>query len=218
MVEGAKGVEETLKSDLKVAFLLLTKAFAQQLDADLSEVGEVEEVSEKELISAGTFSSNNAGLAVVQIPEVGFEMPQNGLIVALDRVQDPGNLGTIIRICDWYGVANLLCSKDTADLYNPKVINATMGSFSRIKMQYVDLEKVLKDSPLPKYGAVLNGKSIYKADLKKEAIIVMGNESKGLSEEIEALIDSPILIPRVGEAESLNVGVATAIVLDNFVR
>lgn len=218
LVEGAKGVEETLKSDLKVDHLLLTEDFANQLEFDRSAIDEIQIVSEKELVAAGTFSSNNAGLAVVRIPENRSEINSSGLIIALDRVQDPGNLGTIIRICDWYGITQIICSNDTADLYNPKVINATMGSFTRVNLQYVDLAKALKNALLPKYGALLGGQSIYDAELVGNAIIVMGNESQGISAEIEELIDHPIEIPRVGGAESLNVGVATAIVLDNFVR
>lgn len=218
LVEGAKGLEETLKSNLKIAHLLITKEFEANLNFDASKVEEIEIVKESDLIAVGTFSSNNAGAAVVHMPAVEEAVPNAGLIVALDSVRDPGNLGTIIRVCDWYGIQDILCSKDTADLYNPKVINSTMGSFTRVNLQYVDLEQILSDSKLPIYGALLEGENIYKEPLEGHAIVVMGNESKGISDPIKALVNRPISIPRKGGAESLNVAIATAVVLDNFVR
>jgi TrmH family RNA methyltransferase len=146
---------------------------------------------------------------------------ERGLIVALDDIRDPGNLGTILRMCDWFGVDQLVCSKETVDLYNPKVVQATMGSISRVKVSYVDLLQWLTQAKLPVYGAVMTGKNIYKEKFPKEAIIVLGNEANGISPEIEEVIMNRITIPRFGklqQTESLNVATAAAIVLSEFCR
>lgn len=153
---------------------------------------------------------------------------RDGLLLALDGVQDPGNLGTIIRTCDWFGVHDILCSRDTADCYNPKVVQATMGALARVHVHYVDLPEVLatyKEQGIPLYGTLLEGRNMYEAGAipnKQKGVIVMGNEGKGISEVIRSLISHPLLIPPypVGEAtsESLNVGIATAIVLAEFRR
>lgn len=219
MVEGAKGVEESLKSTLKVRYLLLTETFKNQLeDSNIPLLGEVEVVSEKELKSAGTFSSNNAGLAVLEMPDHNISYSTEGIILALDDVRDPGNLGTIIRIADWYGVTQIICSKETADFYNPKVINATMGSFTRVQVSYQDLNSFFAENTMPVYGALLSGQSIYQKELPMHAVVLMGNESKGISPQMERFVNHPIRIPGRGGAESLNVAIATAVVLDNFFR
>ena len=152
-----------------------------------------------------------------------------GLLVALDGVQDPGNLGTIIRTCDWFGIHHILCSRDTADCYNPKVVQATMGALARVHLHYVDdLAQVLSQhqhADTPIYGTLLNGKNMYATDAiptKEKGIIVMGNEGNGISKEVRALVTHPLLIPSypadVPTSESLNVSIATAIVLAEFRR
>ena len=219
MVEGAKGVEESLKSTFKVLHLLLTETFKNQLEeSNIQLQGEVEIVSEKELKSVGIFSSNNAGLAVLEMPEQNILNFSEGVILVLDNVRDPGNLGTIIRIADWYGVCQIICSKETADLYNPKVINTTMGSFTRVNISYQDLDTFFSKNKMPVYGALLSGESIYQKELLQNAVVLMGNESKGISPQMESYVDHPIRIPGRGGAESLNVAIATAVVLDNFFR
>ena len=147
----------------------------------------------------------------------------NGIVVALDGVQDPGNLGTIIRTCDWFGVHDIYCSKDTADCYNPKVVQATMGALARVKVHYVDLLDVIqecKEKDFPIYGTFLDGNSIYNAELTKYGVIVMGNEGNGVSAEVMALANKKLLIPSYPPerptSESLNVSVATAIVVSMF--
>lgn len=162
----------------------------------------------------------------VERGELRVDMPN--LLLALDGVQDPGNLGTIIRTCDWFGIHDILCSRDTADCYNPKVVQATMGALARVRVHYVDLPEILatyRDQGTPLYGTLLEGRNMYEAGAipnKKEGVIVMGNEGKGISKAIRTLITHPLLIPSypVGEAtsESLNVGIATAIVLAEFRR
>ena len=152
----------------------------------------------------------------------------NGIVVALDGVQDPGNLGTIIRTCDWFGVHDIYCSMDTADCYNPKVVQATMGALARVRVHYINLEEWLqtvKEKGLPVYGTLLEGGNMYEEGAitdKSKGVIIMGNEGNGISPEIRKLITHPIRIPSypadAETSESLNVGIATAIVLAEFRR
>jgi len=141
---------------------------------------------------------------------------KNHFTLVLDGIQDPGNLGTIIRIADWFGIYQIIASKDTAELYNPKVIQSTMGSFLRVKIWYRDLEPVLTKKEVPVYGALLNGTSMYTTTSPKEGILVIGNESKGIRETILPFINHAITIPRIGKAESLNAAVATGILLSQL--
>ena len=146
------------------------------------------------------------------------------LTPVLDGIQDPGNLGTIIRTCDWFGVKQIICSRDTADCYNPKVVQATMGSLTRVNLTYTDLPQWLAQQQCPIYGTLLNGKNIYQSKIENQEsrIIVMGNEGNGISQEVRKFITHPILIPSYPEnaetSESLNVAIATAIVLAEFRR
>ena len=150
------------------------------------------------------------------------------LILALDGIQDPGNLGTIIRTCDWFGIHDILCSHDTADCYNPKVVQATMGALARVRLHYVDLPQVLteiKTQGTPLYGTLLEGTNMYQSKAipdKQHGVIIMGNEGNGISQQIRKMVTHPLLIPSYpdGEAtsESLNVGIATAIILAEFRR
>ena len=220
IVEGAKGVVEVLQSGFKVEYLLVTADFKTSLSAALIErAREVIEVKETDLQSVGTFLSNNAAIAIVEmLPSKPFAMPVNEHVLALDDVRDPGNLGTIIRIADWYGIKHIVCSLESADFYNPKVINASMGSFTRVNVVYADLEKILSETQMPVYGALLEGENIYKSDLSRAGVILMGNESQGIDKALEPLITHSIHIPRRGGAESLNVAIATAVILDNFFR
>jgi len=159
-------------------------------------------------------------LAVFHIP-APKPIDSRGLIVALDDIRDPGNLGTIIRLCDWFGVTQLLCSKETVDLYNPKVIQATMGSVSRVQVNYVDLATFISETTLPVFGTFMDGKNIYKESLPSEGILIFGNEANGISPALEQKIKNRIAIPRFGnlqQTESLNVATATAIFLSEFRR
>ena len=143
------------------------------------------------------------------------------MILALDDINDPGNLGTIIRLCDWFGISQLVCSKKTVDCYNQKVVQASMGSLTRIQIDYVDLETYLQDAKSSSFIADMDGENVYKINLPKEGIIVMGNEANGVSESIRNLVKNKISIPRFGtsqQTESLNVATATAILLSEFRR
>ncbi len=159
----------------------------------------------------------NKLLAVVQKP-LSSTIQFTDTILALDSIQDPGNMGTILRTADWFGIKHIICSKDSVDIYNAKVVQATMGSLFRVNVHSVDLKAFLESTEVPIYGALLNGPPIYSENLNKESIIVMGNEGKGISDEILPLITHPIHIPKFGQSESLNVSIATGIILSEFAR
>ena len=219
IVEGTKGVIELLKSNFQTQTIVYTKKIDNELFTPFSLEGvELIETNQKELEQIGTFQTNNSVLAVATTKPNDPVDVGNELILALDDVRDPGNLGTIIRIADWYGIKKILCSSETADFYNPKVINATMGSFTRVEAFYTNLHEFLKKTDLPIYGALLEGENIYNQELSQKGILVMGNESHGIGREMKSLITHPLNIPRRGGAESLNVSIATAVILDNFFR
>ena len=215
LVQGKKNIQELLKSQFIIETLFLTETL-------LDEIGDVpidyELVSQKELDSISSMQTNSGGVAIVQYPREKKKFNLKEWALVLDRIQDPGNLGTIIRIADWYGLKKIICSNDSVDVFNPKVINATMGSFARVEVLYTDLEKYLTDCHIPIYGAFLRGNSVYDIKPASEGLIVLGNESQGISANISSLINQRIMIPRRGEAESLNVAVATGIICDNFFR
>jgi len=177
-------------------------------------------VSEEELKKVSFLQHPQQVLAVFPIPNADMERPLHPqLYLALDGVQDPGNLGTIIRIADWFGISTIFCSPDTADAWNPKVVQATMGSIARVHIIITDLAKLMQETTLPIYGTLLNGESIYQKTLTEEGIIVMGNEGNGISAPIRRLIQHRLLIPPFHKgAESLNVAIATAITCSEFRR
>lgn len=217
LVEGAKSVLETLKSDFEVLAAATTVNFLNDND-ELSQVNTIYEVNERELSALGTFKSNNTALLVVKMkPNVPFSI-KKGFTLALDDINDPGNLGAIIRIANWYGIQNIVASEDTVDLYNPKVIAASKGSFNRVNLYYTDLEKYLKTENKPTFGALMEGESIHNIQLPDTGIIVMGNEANGISSKIQEYIHHKVTIPKFGQAESLNVAMATAIICDNVMR
>ena len=167
-----------------------------------------------------SLKSPSSVLGVFRIP-LQQSFSHEGRILALDGVTDPGNLGTIIRLCDWFGIATLICSLDTVDCYNPKVVQATMGSLSQVNCVYMDLVSFLKNTDKPIYGTLLTGSSVYDLPLDSEGILILGSESHGLSEEVKTYINHAITIPRFGTeegAESLNVAIAAAIVLGQAFR
>ncbi|WP_439481703.1 TrmH family RNA methyltransferase [Cyclobacterium plantarum] len=219
-VEGAKNVTELLLSDFTITHLFFTEKYlSDQQDLIDRSKGEKIKSSPKELKSLGIFSSNEQALAVASIkPNTSLEIRPGELVLALDDIRDPGNLGTIIRIADWYGIKKILLSPETADVYNPKVLHASMGSFSRLAFEYVDLNSKLRDSSVPIYGAFLEGISIHDFEGVPEGILLMGNESHGIREDLKNLVTQKLTIPGFGAAESLNVAVATAVLCDNLRR
>ncbi|HEY6505469.1 MAG TPA: RNA methyltransferase [Chitinophagaceae bacterium] len=176
------------------------------------------EVTEAELEKLSQLKTPNQVLAIVKKFETGDKIIKKGkLSLVLDTIQDPGNLGTIIRIADWFGVPQIICSNDCADVYNPKVVQATMGSIARVKVFYTDLVGWLEQQKdIRIYATMLEGKDITKMDPLKEGLLVIGNESKGISNEIMELVNEKITIPRKGKAESLNAAVAAGIVLSKL--
>lgn len=219
-VEGEKAVLEVLASAWQVKALFATESFLQQHHSASQNAALVQSCSEDELIKVGTFASNDAALAVVNMPETGeFVAHNHGWVLVLDQINDPGNLGTIIRVADWYGIKHIVCSPDTADCYNPKVIAAAKGSFLRVQLHYQPLQPLLAHATLPVYGAYLGGDSVHQLQLTQAGgFIVLGNEANGISAELESVISRKITIPAFGEAESLNVGIAAAVICDNLLR
>jgi RNA methyltransferase, TrmH family len=219
-VEGEKSVLEVLNSDFSVELLFVTNSFEQKHAKVLQLYrGDLIQVTQNQLEQLGQYQSNDSALAVVKMRENNsFEPESEELILALDDVRDPGNLGTIIRVADWYGIKKLVFSPQTAEFYNPKVIQATMGSFTRVQFFYENLRSVIERWQLPVYGAFLDGENVHQMSKPKPGILVMGNEANGISAEIEKLITQKVTIPGYGNAESLNVAIATAILCDNFKR
>jgi TrmH family RNA methyltransferase len=213
--EGIKVVQELLNSNFELHHLYTTKSVFDGLPAD-----KVTAVSDDELKKISALTTPQHCLALFEMPN---EKPvaNTGLIMVLDEVRDPGNLGTIIRLCDWFGISHLVCSESCVDVYNPKVVQATMGSLTRVNVVYTDLQEYLGNTNLPVYGTFMDGATIYKETLKQDAVIVLGNEANGISAEVEALCTGRIAIPRFGnlqQTESLNVATAGAIVLSEFRR
>ncbi|TEW50263.1 RNA methyltransferase [Psychromonas algicola] len=222
LVQGEKNVAELFESDFEIVNLFATTDYINKQASLLSAkqlVGLTIDSTAEELQKAGTLKTNNSVIAIVkcktsEVPEI----THNELILVLDQVGDPGNLGTIIRVADWYGIKKIVCSTDCADLYNPKVIAATMGSFARVQVSHTDLTEYLASQNTPIYGAFLEGENIHKSKLSSSAFIVMGSESHGISEAVGKFVTHKITIPNFGQAESLNVAMATGIILDNFKR
>lgn len=213
VAEGLKTINELLDSTLKLYHVFSTKSF--NIDAKSETL-----ISDDELKKISFLTSPNQAMAIFEIPE-SQSVQNNNLIIALDAIRDPGNLGTIIRLCDWFGIQDLVCSTSTVDCYNPKVIQATMGSITRVNVSYVNLENFLNDSSMDVFGAFMVGDNVYSATLPNQGILVLGNEANGISTTIETCIDKKISIPRFGDlqtTESLNVATATAILLSEFKR
>jgi RNA methyltransferase, TrmH family len=208
IVEGQKSIEELAKSDFKVLELFITdKAKTLLINAE-----QISYCTEEELQKASSFKSNNYGIAVVASKEnLALDIEENEWVLALDDLNDPGNLGTIIRIADWYGIKKIICSENTVEFYNPKVISSTMGSFTRVSCFYTDLKTYLESTAVPVFGAYLNGSNIHNFDFPSSGILMIGSESHGISTKLEHLVTKKITIPAFGKAESLNAGVAAAI-------
>ncbi len=213
-VEGIKTVNELLNSSFKPHLILATALERNRLEYD-----DVLEVTEPDLKNISALHTPSGVLGVFEIPRQA-ETDFKGWVLALDSVQDPGNLGTIIRLCDWFGIPQLICSKGTVDCYNPKVLQATMGSITRVIIHYTDLQTVIETATLPVCGAFMDGEDMHHMDLPQEGILVMGNEANGISGTIEKLVSQKVGIPQFGEGhtESLNVATATAILLSEIRR
>ncbi|HWC55155.1 MAG TPA: RNA methyltransferase [Chitinophagaceae bacterium] len=215
IAEGPKLVKELLETAPDaIEEIFALKEWMDQ-NRELLTKNKVEEITEPELERISKLSTPNKVIAIIKKFDVGEKIvAKDKITLALDTIQDPGNLGTIIRTADWFGVEQIVCSHDCADVYNPKVVQATMGSIARVKVFYVDLEKWLsQQKDVRIYAAVLEGKDITTMKKINEGIILIGNESKGINDEILKLANVKITIPKKGKAESLNAAVAAGVLL-----
>ncbi|MEM7551159.1 MAG: RNA methyltransferase [Bacteroidota bacterium] len=217
-MEGAKNVLEVIQSDWKVRLLLATDDFVNENKSDLSGDFKVEQVKPKELEGIGSFQSNDSAIAVLEFRDHKIAIDEKEFILAYDEIKDPGNLGTIIRIADWYGLKQIICSENSVDMYNPKVINSSMGSFLRVNVIQANLKSFLEETKAPVYGFYLEGDNIHELTKLEPGILLFGNESKGIDGGYDNLIRRKLSIPKFGGAESLNVAVSTAVATDNLMR
>ncbi len=215
IAEGPKIVQELLNSDFIAKEVLATNEFTPNRAGV-----KVENITEKELSEISVLTTPNQVLGVFETvkPKLNLAVLKQELVLVLDDIRDPGNLGTIIRIADWFGIHHILCSQTCVDVFNPKVVQATMGSIARVHVCYSDLVPVLKELG-PVYAAVLDGKNIYSESLSSKGVILIGNESHGISEKLLKLVTEKIAIPNFsGQAESLNAAIASAVICSEFRR
>jgi TrmH family RNA methyltransferase len=227
LAEGNKMVEEALRSDYKIETLVSTTLFAAQHPEIQTKANEFIEADRESIQKASLLQNPQEALAIVwqpilTKPELNLSTE---LYLALDFIQDPGNLGTILRIADWFGINTVICSENTVDVYNPKVVQASMGAIFRIKTGYTDLESFLSEaskSQVPVYGTFMDGSNIYKEELTRNGIIVLGNEGNGISDSVSQLVTKKITIPtfsiNTNKSESLNVAIAASICCSEFRR
>lgn len=228
IIEGDKLLREFLASHYQLLNIYVLDSYYDECTNHLSKVSkkiDIEIIKAEEMQRISTFTNASECLAIVEIPstpnklELNADYLQNNLVIALDGVRDPGNLGTIIRIADWFGIQHIVCSEDTVELYNPKVVQSTMGSILRVDLHYVDLNTFLKEHNTQNiWGALLKGEDVYQIKEAKKGILLMGSESHGIQVDHLKYINKPITIPSFGgSAESLNVAVATAILCSEFI-
>lgn len=226
VAEGSKLVLDLLKTALIPAEVFVTADGISAFDANSSRI-EVIRISDKEMERISSFKNPSSVLALFRIPSIDpvTEKSFRGVNLVLDKIQDPGNLGTIVRTADWFGISRIFCSPDCADLYNPKCVQSTMGALARVQIHYLDLATVLKEASnlqIPVYGAYMEGESVFERELSTKALIVMGSEGQGISPELRPFLTKKISIPSYPassrELESLNVAVSAAIICAEFRR
>jgi TrmH family RNA methyltransferase len=217
LVEGDKSVRELIHSSFKIDAIY---ALSGWIDANRHDAGEAHPVSEKELTELSTHDHPDQVVAVVDIPALDSNaLSDSKLYIACDRLNDPGNAGTIIRIADWFGISAVIFSENSVDVFNPKTVSAAKGSLFRVSVRYADMETLFKENVrLPVLGAYMEGENIYKASLPDHGILLIGNEANGIGEELSAFISKKISIPAFGKAESLNAGVATGVIVSEWRR
>jgi TrmH family RNA methyltransferase len=226
VAEGTKLVFDLIKSEIAISEVFCTNLIFSELISQ-KPVFKIELVDKEELSKISFLKTAPEIVAIFRIPKlvIDWNEVKDDLTLVLDTIQDPGNLGTIVRLADWYGIRNIICSEESADLYNPKVIQSTMGAFARVKVHYVVLPQFLdqaKELKIPIYGTFLEGEDLYKCDLTSNGLVIMGNEGNGISGETAAYISRKINIPSyppgVVTSESLNVAIATSVVCSEFRR
>jgi len=214
VVEGEKCLAELLNSSFQVVELFALKDW---IDENKSVFDKIQVVNPKELERISNLKSPNKVLAVVKMKEQEIIQQESAVTLVLDDINDPGNLGTIIRMCDWFGVKQIICSENTVDIYNPKVVQSTMGSLFRTHVRYTDLSTYLAKVTTPVYGAYMDGKNVKDIKVNHKTHLVIGNEANGISEKVERYISKKVAIKNIGgNTESLNVAVATSILLHEF--
>jgi len=225
VVEGVKMVDELLRSNHTIEMICATKNWIEEHKKIASQISlNIQEIKTQDLERISSLTTPNQVLAIVKRKESKPIEFKSQLVIALDEIKDPGNLGTIVRIADWFGIENIICSENTVDIYNPKAIQATMGSLFRINITYNNLFQYLQTLPSshPIYGTIIEGgKNLYQENLQQEGIIVIGSESHGISQEIKQLITHPLTIPSFSKEqgpESLNASIATSIICSEFRR
>jgi TrmH family RNA methyltransferase len=228
VIEGDKLVKEFIDAGIHIEILIAKPEFIGNLSKSaLSSVSTVESVSYEELKQISNLKTPHNALAVVSMPEPETDPVKiiDELCVGLDFIQDPGNLGTIIRAAAWFGIKNIVCSEDCVDVYNPKVIQATMGAIMHVKVHYFNLKEFLKiasERNIPIYGTLLEGESIYNQKLGNKGVILLGNESKGISDDLIQFITNKLMIPKFSKEvqgiDSLNAGMAASVVFSEFAR
>ncbi len=208
LIEGRKLLDEAIMTaNIRFKMVIICTAYDQELH--LEEETQVSYASEKEMQRISCLKNHANVLAVVEIPEV--KNPKLSRAICLDKLQDPGNMGTIIRIADWFGITDLVASNDTVDVFNPKTIQASMGSIFRVRVHYLNLTEFLKNSKLPIYAATMDGEPYHHFKFENKGLLLIGNEGNGISPEISEIITHSVGIPRIGKAESLNAAVACGI-------
>ncbi|MFO8234796.1 MAG: RNA methyltransferase [Bacteroidales bacterium] len=230
LAEGEKIVNEMIHSSLETATLVAEEKFINTLTKhELNKIDEIIPVKSNELQHISSLKTPNKALAVIKQPlfSINTSEIRNSLTLGIDAINDPGNLGTIVRIADWFGIYNIFCSEDTVDVYNPKSVQATMGAISRVKIHYINLQKIIEqlreDKNFNIYGCFLEGSNIYKENLSPYGLIILGSESHGVSEPVSKLVYNKLYIPNFStnkhiSSESLNVSIATGIVCSEFRR
>jgi RNA methyltransferase, TrmH family len=216
IAEGPKLVDEILKSDFEIVHVY---ALASYLQKHAGIKVPFTEISEKELERISALQTPHQVLLVAKQKQrsTTFAWQQN-ITLVLDGIQDPGNMGTIIRTADWFGIKQVVCTDDCVELYNPKVVQATMGSITRVDVWYEDVAELIAHAKIPVYGALLNGENVFDTHFEKQGILVIGNEGKGIREQIRQHINHPVTIPKIGDAESLNAGIAAGIIMGMMTR
>jgi TrmH family RNA methyltransferase len=220
IVEGIKSIKEFFQSSYQIHTIFYNSEqynLLPKLPANIN----LFEVKNAELDKISALQTPQGFLALIHIPknkELALTALKNQFTLVLDGVQDPGNMGTIIRTADWFGFKNIICSADCVEVFNPKTVQATMGSLARVNIYEADLPALLAKNSIPVFGALLDGESIYKTQWGAEGLVILGNEGKGISAEVIEKINKPVTIPRIGGAESLNVAVSAAIFCAELVR
>lgn len=220
VVEGNKSVQEFIASGYRIPTIYATEEAIAKIGKIPQNI-KLHQLKPQDFDKISSLKTPQGSLALVEIPnqnDFSFQQLRGKISLVLDDVQDPGNLGTIIRTAEWFGIEQIICSLGTVDLYNPKVVQATMGSLARVKVNYIDLEPWIQQVDLPVYGALLVGKSVYETDFSSEGLILLGNEGNGIRKTLIDKIQHAVTIPRMGQAESLNVAIAATIFCSEVTR